>query len=75
MTHDQVCRNQGSFCHRFGLVGNRRLDEGHAGQNLAAGKVYQGRCPDDLGQIDVNRVGNLFRIRSHNNHFPWMQDQ
>ena len=46
--------------YRFGLVGNRRLDERHAGQNIAAGKVYQSRCPNDLGQIDVDRVGNLF---------------
>ena len=72
MTHDQVCRNEDSFCHFLGLVANRRLNERHAGQNIAARKVHQGRCPNDLCQINVNRVGNLFRVRSHDYHFSWM---
>ena len=56
----KVCWNKGSFCQIFGLVANCRLNKRHAGQNIAARKVYQGRCPNDLCQINVNRVGNLF---------------
>src|SRR4029077_2965952 len=56
------------------LLVNRGLNELRAWQRRLTRKVYQGRCLDDQLKIDIDWVGNVFCIRSHNDHLARAED-
>jgi hypothetical protein len=69
MTHHQVRRDEIPGSHALALDVDRGLDQRHARQRRRVGEIDQRGSLNHVLDIDVDRIGNPFRIRPHDDHF------
>jgi hypothetical protein len=71
MTHHQVRWDEILGRHTLALNVDRGLDQGHARQRRRVGEVDQRGSLNNVLDIDIDRIGDPFRVRPHDDHFAW----
>jgi hypothetical protein len=68
MTHYQVRRDEIPGSHALALDVDRGLDQCHTRQRRRVREIDQRGSLDHVLDIDVDWIGNPFRIRPHDDH-------